>query len=75
MPYIHYSGIGAKESEIHSIEEFLDITKQASTHYYIMCSLGFDMEYKKYLLPQDFNKFTLDEWIEYTGAKKYDFEW
>ena len=44
MPYIFYSGIGAKESEIHSIEEFLNIMKKASFHYYGMISLGFDME-------------------------------
>ena len=68
MSYIVYSGIGAKESEIHSIEEFLNITKNASSHYYEMTSLGFDMEYKNYLLPDDFIKFTLEEWIEYTGA-------
>ena len=68
MPYILYSGIGAKETEIHSIEEFLNIMKHASPHYYEMSSLGFDMEYKNYLLPDDFIKFTLEEWIEYTGA-------
>ena len=68
MPYILYSGIGAKESEIHSIEEFLNIMKNASLHYYEMTSLGFEMEYKNYLLPDDFIKFTLEEWIEYTGA-------
>jgi len=75
MPYIVYSGIGAKETEIHSIEEFLDIMKNASLHYYEMSSLGFDMEYKKYLLPRDFTKFTLEEWIDYTGAEYYDSEW
>jgi hypothetical protein len=68
MPYILYSGIGAKESEIHSIEEFLNIMKNASPHYYEMTSLGFNMEYKNHLLPDDFIKFTLEEWIEYTGA-------
>ena len=72
MSYIVYSGIGAKESEIHSIEEFLNITKNASSHYYEMTSLGFDMEYKNYLLPDDFIQFTLDEWIDYTGAVYYD---
>ena len=74
MPYIFYDGIGAKESEIHSIEEFLDIMKHASFHYYEMTSLGFDMEYKTYLLPHDFIKFTLEEWLDYTGAKYYDSE-
>jgi hypothetical protein len=72
MPYIVYTGIGAKESEIHSIEEFLNITKNASSHYYEMTSLGFDMEYKNYLLPDDFVKFTLEELIEYSGATYYD---
>ena len=75
MPYILYNGIGAKESEIHSIEEFLNIMKNASVHYYEMTSLGFDMEYKKYLLPDDFIKFTLEDWIDYSGAKYYDSEW
>lgn len=50
MPFIQYSGIGAKESEIYSIEEFLNFMKNgASFHYYEMTSLGFDMEYKTYL--------------------------
>ena len=40
MPYILYNGVGAKESEIHSIEEFLDIMKNASSHYYVMTSNG-----------------------------------
>lgn len=75
MPIIHYSGIGSSESGLHSIEEFLNIMKNASFHYYEMTSLGFDMEYKTYLLPDDFTKFTLEEWIEYTGAKYYDSDW
>ena len=68
MPHIRYTGIGAKESGIHSIEEFLNIMKDAPFHYYEMTSLGFDMEYKNYLLPDDFINFTLEEWIDYSGA-------
>ena len=75
MPYIHYSGIGAKESEIHSIEEFMEIMKKAPEHYVIMSSLGFDMEYKNYYLPNDFSKFSLEEWLDYSGAVYYDSEW
>lgn len=75
MPYIFYTGIGAKESKIHSIEEFLNIMTNASPHYYEMNSLGFDMEYKNYLLPNDFINFTLEEWIEYSGATYYNSEW
>ena len=74
MTYIFYTGIGAKESGIHSIEEFLDIMKNASAHYYEMTSLGFEMEYKNYLLPNDFINFTLEEWIEYTGATYHNSE-
>jgi hypothetical protein len=75
MPFIHYSGIGAKENEIHSIDEFLHIMQYASLHYYEMKSFGFDMEYKKYLLPEDFHKFTLEEWIDYTGATYNPADW
>ena len=71
MPHIVYTGIGAKESEIHSVEEFLNIMKNAPLHYYEMTSLGFDMEYKNYLLPLGFMQFTLEEWIEYSGATYY----
>lgn len=74
MPYIFYTGIGAKESGIHSIEEFLNIMKHAPLHYYEMTSLAFEMEYKNYLLPNDFINFTLEEWIEYTGAEYYNSE-
>jgi hypothetical protein len=77
MPYIHYSGIGAKKTEIHSIEEFLHIMNHPDSHkhYYEMTSFGVNMEYKKYLLPDDFIKFTLEEWIDYSGATYYDSEW
>lgn len=72
MPHIFYSGIGANESGIHSIEEFLNIMKNAPVHYYEMTSLGFEMEYKNYLLPDDFTKFTLEEWVDYSGATYYN---
>jgi hypothetical protein len=49
--------------------------KNASFHYYEMTSLGFDMEYKNYLLPDAFINFTLEEWIQYTGAIYYDSDW
>jgi len=48
--------------------------KNASFHYHEMNSFGFDMEYKQYLLPDDFAKFTLEEWIDYSGATYYDSE-
>ena len=77
MPYIRYTGIGANESEIHTIEEFLNIMKSedALKHYYEMSSYGVDMEYKNYTLPNDFLIFTLDEWLDYSGAEYNEGEW
>ena len=49
--------------------------KHADTHYYEMNSYGFDMEYKNYVLPADFKNFTLEEWMDYTGAIYYDSDW
>jgi len=69
--YILYTGIGSNDSGLHSKEEFLDIMKNAQNHYCEMTFLGFDMEYKDYLLPADFKKFSLDEWLDYTGARHY----
>lgn len=71
MPYILYTGIGANKSEIHTIEEFLNIMKSedALKHYYEMSSYGVNMEYKNYVLPNDFLNFTLDEWLDYSGAQ------
>ncbi len=74
MPYIHYSGIGCNDSQKHTIDEFLNIMTHAPGHYYEMRLLGFDMEYKNYDLPADFDKFTLEEWLDYTGAVYYEGE-
>jgi len=77
MPYIFYNGFGAKPSGIHTVEEFLNIMKhpESHKHYYEMTYYGFDMEYKDYILPADFTKFTLEEWLDYSGAEYYDSSW
>ena len=77
MPYIHYNGIGAKESEIHTVDEFLNIMKSEYSleHYFEMSHYGFDMEYKNYNLPYDFLRFTLQDWIDYSGAIYYESNW
>ena len=69
MPHILYTGVGAKDDGIHSIEEFLTVMKLAPFYYHEMSSRGYDMEYKHYLLPEDFPKFTLEVWLDYTGAE------
>jgi hypothetical protein len=71
MPHIYYTGIGCNNSGFHTEDEFLNIMKHAPFHYNEMTFLGFKMEYKDYHLPDDFNNFTLDEWLDYTGAEYY----
>ena len=68
MSYIRYSGIGCNNNEIHTIDEFLNIMTHAPQHYNEMTLLDFNMEYKNYRLPNDFILFTLDDWLDYTGA-------
>ena len=74
---IFYTGIGCNKTGKHTEKEFLDIMNHpdSHSHYYVMSSYGVDMEYKNYLLPDDFIRFTLEEWIDYSGAKYYDSEW
>jgi len=33
------------------------------------------MEYKNYILPADFINFTLEDWLNYSGAEYHDAEW
>ena len=74
MPYIRYSGIGSKNNEFHTVDEFLSIMKSEDSvkHYYEMSAFGIDMEYNNYTLPYDFLNFTLDEWLDYSGAEYND---
>jgi hypothetical protein len=48
--------------------------KYAPLHYYQMKHYlnEVDMEY---ILPDDYSKFTLEEWLDYSGAKYYETEW
>lgn len=69
---ISYSGIGCKKSELHTEQEFLDIMK---TH--IMwknwnneISWPAQLQFKDWVLPDDFIFFTLEDWIEYAGANR-----
>jgi hypothetical protein len=50
-------------------------SEEALKHYFEMSYYGFDMGYKNYNLPYDFVNFTLEDWIEYTGAIYYDSDW
>ena len=67
---ISYSGIGAKNSEIHTEPEFLKIMKKEFMwkNWNKEISWPAQLEFKDWILPDDFIFFTLDDWIEYSGA-------
>lgn len=75
---IRYSGIGCNKNFIHTEEEFLKIMEQELTNKswdqilkeitpgYIHYQLDFNGRN----LPYEFKFFTLDDWIDYSGAVK-----
>ena len=72
MKQILYTGIGSKENGIHTEQEFLKIMSenyshiqwsQEPTYRQHLC-----LKYKDWSLPDDFIFFSLNEWLEYSGA-------
>ena len=70
---ILYSGIGAKKNYIHTEQEFLDIMKKECVLKDWNNSISWpeQLQFKDWVLPDDFIFFTLNEWVEYAGAEKY----
>ena len=71
---ILYTGIGAKTDGIHTEQEFLDIMNKEITHKDWNNSISWpaQLQFKDWVLPDDFIFFTLQDWIEYAGAGSYD---
>jgi hypothetical protein len=71
---ILYSGIGAKKNYIHTEAEFLNIMKKVVTwkDWNKTFFLPIQLQFKNWYLPDDFIFFTLNDWIEYSGAESYD---
>ena len=63
---IYYSGMGCKSSHIHTEQEFLDIMNREVTHkdWNNSVSWAAQLQFKDWVLPDDFIFFTLDNWIE-----------
>lgn len=83
MPMILYDGIGADPSGNHTEERFLEIMKrdienkkwQRRPEENIVnwfFENEFQLKFKDWILPDDFCFFTLDDWIEYSGAIRTD---
>lgn len=78
---ILYDGIGADPTGLHTEERFLEIMSkeierkkwQKRPEKNIInwfFENEFRLKFKEWVLPEDFCFFTLDDWIEYSGAIK-----
>lgn len=69
-----YDGLGAEKGE-HTVEEFLAIMKHEFTDKNWNPVLSrhplfhYQLQFKHWVLPKDFLVFTLDDWLEYSGAE------
>ena len=77
---ILYDGIGATK-ESHTEKEFLEIMKREfidkdwgeaykKTPRGAQFQLDYQLSFKNWNLPEDFVKFTLEDWLVYSGAVK-----
>ncbi len=68
---ISYTGIGCKKNYIHTEKEFLDIMNKSFTwkDWNNEISWPEQLQFKDWVLPDDFVFFTTHDWIEYSGAE------
>jgi hypothetical protein len=76
---IMYSGIGCNITEEHTVEEFLNIMHREVTNKNWGLELlrnsretNYQLQFNGRNLPNDFILFTLNDWIEYSGAELVD---
>lgn len=76
---IHYSGVGADPSGVHTEERFLEIMKRdvenkkwqrrpETNPINWLYENEIQLKFKDWILPDDFCFFELDDWIDYAGA-------
>ncbi len=73
---IYYTGIGANDSGVHSEDDFLNIMAREFTNkdwspILALCNgqPHYQLTFNDWVLPRDFILFTLNDWIEYSGAE------
>lgn len=64
MTLVFYTGIGCKHSGVHTDEEFINIM------FNTIHNIDYPSEWNGYELPDEFEEFSLDDWIEFSGATK-----
>ena len=74
---IYYTGIGAKQGSNHTVDEFLEVMNNTFTAMINSNVVLTEQErnripylnFKTFNLPEDFINFTLEDWIEFSGAE------
>jgi hypothetical protein len=65
--YIFYTGIGCRPYGKHTQQEFVQLMKNLFIHQtYVPCIQ--EGRFKQWTLPHDFVHFTLEDWVEFSGA-------
>ena len=64
---IFYTGIGSNKAGIHTETDFLKIMTNEFTYNTGMHD--YQLQFKDWILPDDFIFFTLDDWLDYSGAE------
>jgi len=78
---IYYTGIGCNSDGFHTEKDFLDVMNKEFTHKIWKDELNiisreehYQLQFKNWILPDDFIFLNLQEWIEYSGAEIYTFD-
>jgi hypothetical protein len=76
---IYYTGVGCNKSGVHTEQQFLDIMNRTVTFHnwsefakFIKPEENIQLQFKDWVLPDDFSFFSLADWLEYSGAEMRD---
>ena len=80
MVRVLYDGVGASNSRVHTVQDFLEIMNREFTNknwmidpiFIISGGNHYQLQYKDWNLPVDFKLFKLSDWIDYSGAELID---
>ena len=66
---VYYTGIGCNKTGEHTEKEFLNIMNREFTYKTWRYEYNYQLQFKHWILPDEFIFFTLTDWIEYSGAE------
>ncbi len=76
-PLVYYSGVGCNPTYKHTRDEFITIMKREFQHKSWAIEIEIygkaclpELNYKDWILPDDFCFFTIEDWIDFAGARE-----